>query len=46
MKEIKNLAMKNDYFGEIEHKSLAQEMKDRVLPLLMFMVMKRTGDIK
>ena len=46
MKEIKNLAVKNDCFGEIEFKSLTQLMKDKTLHLLVFVVMKRNGDIK
>ena len=28
MKEIKNLTMKNNCFGEIDYKSITQEMKD------------------
>ena len=46
MKEIRNLAKRNEYFGEVKHESLSQEMKDRALPLLMFMVMKMTGELK
>ena len=46
MKEIRNLAEKNECFKEVEYDSLSQEMKDRALPLLLFMVMKRNGDIK
>ena len=45
-KEINNLAVKNDCFGEIDCKSLTQEMKDKELPLLMLMLMKSNGDIK
>ena len=46
MKEIKNLAVKNNCFGEVDYKSLSQEKKDKALPVLMFMVKKRNGDIK
>ena len=46
MKEIKNLAVKNNYFGEIDYKPLSQETRDKVLPILMFMVKMRSGDIK
>ena len=46
MKEIRNLAEKNSCFGEIEYETLTQEMKDKALPLLMFMIMKRLGDLK
>ena len=46
LKEIKNIAVKNKCFKEISYESLTQEMKDKALPILMFMVMKRNGDIK
>jgi len=46
MKEIKNLAVKNNCFGEVDYKSLSQKQKDIALPILMFMVKKRSGDIK
>jgi len=46
MKKIQNLAEKNEYFCEIEYDSLTQEMKDKALPLLLFMVMKRNSDLK
>jgi len=46
MKVIKNLAVKNNCFGEVDYKSLSQEKKDKALPILMFMVKKRNGDIK
>jgi len=46
MKEIKNLAVKNNCFGEVDYKPLSQEQKDKALPILMFMVKKRNGDIK
>jgi len=36
MKEIKNLAVKNNCFGEVDYKSLSQEKKDKALPILMF----------
>ena len=38
--------MKNECFEETGHENLTQEMKDRFLPLLILMVMKREGDIK
>jgi len=37
---------KNNCFGEVNYKSLLQEQKDKALPILMFMVKKRNGDIK
>ena len=46
MKESKNLTMKNNCFGEIDYKRMAQKMKDQVLPLLIFMVMKRNSELK
>jgi len=46
MKEIKNLDEKNSCFGEIRYETLTQLMKDKALPLLLFMVLKRTGDLK
>lgn len=46
MKEIKNLIIKNNYFGELDYDSLAQEMKDKVMPLLIFIVLKRKRDLK
>ena len=46
MKEMHNLATKNDCFGELECDSLTKEMKRKALPLLMFMTAKRNGEIK
>ena len=46
MKEMRSLALKNKCFDEINYDSLTQEQKDRALPLLMFMVMKRNGTLK
>ena len=46
MKELINLHEKNPCFGGIEFDSLTQEMKDKALPLLLFIVMKRSGDLK
>jgi hypothetical protein len=46
VKEIKNLVVKNNCFREIKYDSLTDEMKKSALPLLMFMVIKRNGDIK
>ena len=45
MKEIKNL-VENECFGETNYEKLTQEMKDKALPILMFMVMKRNGLLK
>ena len=45
MKELRNLTG-NECFGEIDCTSITQEMKDKALPILMFMVMKRNGEIK
>ena len=46
MKKIKNLTAKNDCFGKINYDSITQRMKNKALPLLMFMVMKRNGELK
>lgn len=46
MKEIRNLAVKNDYFVEVDYDKLSQEMKDKALPLLILIVMKLKGEIK
>jgi hypothetical protein len=45
LKEIRNLC-DNDCFGETSYEKLTQEQKDRALPILMFMVLKRNGDLK
>ena len=45
-KVLINLDVKNSCFGEIDYDSLTEEMKDKALPLLLFMVMKRSGDLK
>ena len=45
VKEINNL-LKNDCFGETDFDKLTQEQKDRALPILMFMILKRNGEIK
>ena len=44
-KEIDNL-LGNECFGEINFASITQEMKDQALPMLMFMIMKRNGNLK
>ena len=46
MKEICNLAVNNEVFREVEHKLLSQEDKDKTLPALIFMLMKRNRIIK
>ena len=45
LKEINNLTS-NECFGEVAYETLTQRQKDRALPILMFMIMKRNGDIK
>ena len=46
LKEIKNLTS-NECFGEIKYETLTQTQRDKaLLPILMFMIMKRNGDIK
>jgi hypothetical protein len=45
MKEILNLTG-NDCFGEMDYDKLTQEEKDKALPILMFMVLKRNGLLK
>ena len=44
-KEIENL-LGNECFGEIDFATITQEMKDQALPMLMFMIMKRNGNLK
>ena len=46
IKELINLDEKNSCFGEIDFELLTEEMKAKALPLLLFMVMKRSGDLK
>lgn len=45
MKEIMNLTG-NDCFGEIDYDKISQNDKDKALPILMFMVLKRNGLLK
>jgi hypothetical protein len=45
IKEIINLT-DNGCFGETEYEKLSQEAKDKALPILMFMVLKRNGLLK
>lgn len=45
MKEIQILTQ-NECFNEVTYEDLMQEMKDRALPILMFMIMKGNGDLK
>ena len=42
LKEARNL-VGNECFGEINQSTLTQAMKDKALPILMFMIMKRNG---
>ena len=46
MKETHNLSVENECFGQVYYEYLTQEMKDKALPLLMVMFMKRSGEIK
>ena len=46
MKEMKKLTMNNSCFGDIDHAAITQETKDGDLLLLMFIVLKRNGDLK
>ena len=46
MKEINNLDMKNECFGEKDKESLTQEMKNQKLPLIILTAMKRSGNLK
>ena len=46
MKEIKNLAQKNECFGEVKYENLIQDMKYKALPLLMFILKKRNVMLK
>ena len=46
MKEIRNLAEKNDCFKEVIYRRLIEEMKKRSMPILIFIMAKRNGIIK
>ena len=46
MKKVKNLAIKNNCFGEVDYESLTREMIDKSLPTLALIVLKRSGEIK
>ena len=46
MKEIKNLTIKNPCFGKINIELETREIKEKALPLLIFMVNKRNGGLK
>ena len=46
MKEIRNLAEKNDCFGKVDYIKIIDEMMKKTLPLLMLMVAKRDGYVK
>ena len=46
MKETHNLAEKNSCFREIDCNSLTQDMKDKASPLLIFIAMKRSDNLK
>jgi len=44
--EMKNLVVKNDCFKEVDYATLTEEMKNKALLLLIFMMMKRNGVLK
>ena len=46
MKEIENLAEKNNCFKEVDCESLTEEMKKIAMSMLMFIVAKRNGATK
>ena len=46
MKEIRDLAEKNDYFGEVSYESMTTGMNSKALTLLILMHAKRNGVIK
>ena len=46
MKDIRNLAIKSEHFGEACYKSLTSEIKDKNFMLLALMLMNRSCDIK
>ena len=46
MKEMRNLVAKNSCFEEIDYDSLSDKKKNRALPMLVFMIVKRNGIIK
>ena len=45
MKVLNNLTG-NDCFGEVDYDKISQDDKDKALPILMFMVLKRNGILK
>ena len=45
MKKTRNLVVKNNCFMELPCKSLTKDMNRRALSLLMFMMLKRNGDL-
>ena len=46
MKEMNNLAVKNEYFDKVDCKSLSDKHKSRALLMLIFMIIKRNCIIK
>ena len=46
IKDIKNFSAKNEYFGDLEYVSLAQEMKDKFFSLLMLIAVKSNSETK
>ena len=40
------MAVNNNCLGEFLYESLTKEMKQRVIPLLMFVMLKINGDLK
>jgi len=43
---MRNLALKNSYFGKLEHKSLTDDIKKKALLFLIFIVMNRNKNIE
>ena len=46
MKEMRNLVVKNSCFEEIDYNPLNDKQKNRALPVLIFMIMKRNSITK
>ena len=46
VKEIKNITINNPYFGEIACKKITSDVKRKVLPILTFVVNKRSVELK
>ena len=46
MKETTNIGIKNDCVGELDFDSLTLKIEDKAFSLLIFMVMKRSSNLK